>query len=61
MFNQDVIAAVKAAKYCRVAVYHAVRGGRRACVAEDGRRYRRVWAHRLPARGRVLIGYRHDA
>lgn len=26
MFNQDVIAAVKAAKFCRVAVYPAVRG-----------------------------------
>lgn len=26
MFNQDVIAAVKAAKFCRVVVYPAVRG-----------------------------------
>ncbi|MGY3892860.1 hypothetical protein [Aeromonas enterica] len=26
MFNQDVIAEVKAAKFCRVAVYPAVRG-----------------------------------
>lgn len=26
MFNQDVIAAVKAAKFCRVMVYPAVRG-----------------------------------
>lgn len=26
MFNQDVITAVKAAKFCRVAVYPAVRG-----------------------------------
>lgn len=26
MFNQDVIAAVKSAKFCRVAVYPAVRG-----------------------------------
>ncbi len=26
MFNQDVIAAVKAAKFCRVAVYPPVRG-----------------------------------
>ncbi|HEH9410304.1 TPA: hypothetical protein SIA33_003348 [Aeromonas salmonicida] len=26
MFNQDVIAAVKAAKFCRVAIYPAVRG-----------------------------------
>ncbi len=26
MFNQDVIAAVKAAKFCRVTVYPAVRG-----------------------------------
>lgn len=26
MFNQDVIAAVKAAKFCRVVIYPAVRG-----------------------------------
>ncbi|UZE61007.1 hypothetical protein ONR73_07300 [Aeromonas veronii] len=26
MFNQDVIAAVKAAKFCRVVVYPAIRG-----------------------------------
>ena len=26
MFNQDVIAAVKAAKFCRVVVHPAVRG-----------------------------------
>lgn len=26
MFNQDVIAAVKAAKFCRVVVYPSVRG-----------------------------------
>ncbi len=26
MFNQDVIAAVKAAKFCRVVVYLAIRG-----------------------------------
>ncbi|MFQ2031943.1 hypothetical protein ACK35Y_03390 [Aeromonas veronii] len=26
MFNQDVIAVVKAAKFCRVVVYSAVRG-----------------------------------
>lgn len=27
MFNQDVIAAVKAAKFCRVVIYPPVRGG----------------------------------
>ncbi|MEV3812359.1 hypothetical protein [Aeromonas allosaccharophila] len=26
MFNQDVIAAVKAAKFCRVVIYPAIRG-----------------------------------
>ncbi|MGL4844127.1 MAG: hypothetical protein ACRC2Y_05830 [Aeromonas veronii] len=32
MFNQDVIAAVKAAKFCRVVVYPAVRGWCAECV-----------------------------
>lgn len=32
MFNQDVIAAVKAAKFCRVVLYPAVRGESRERV-----------------------------
>lgn len=34
MFNQDVIAAVKAAKFCRVVVYPAVRGGSERVLLE---------------------------
>lgn len=62
MLNPDVIAAVKAAEFCRVVVYLAVRGW----CGEEGtaggrRRARRVGAHRLPALGRALAGHRHDA
>lgn len=44
MFNPDVIAAVKAAKFCRVVIYPPVRGWCRARRRSKWRRRLLCWA-----------------